>query len=51
MRYIDMRNIETYYCSECEHKWGVFIPVWETPSCPKCGEHLTVTETTESKKY
>jgi transcription initiation factor IIE alpha subunit len=45
-----MKPIETYMCGDCKFEWGLPYPSWETPSCPNCGEHLNVVETTDMNK-
>lgn len=41
--------IETYKCNDCELEFSVSKSFWEQPSCPDCGEHLNVVETTDNK--
>lgn len=40
--------METYKCLDCCNEWET-TPTWEKQTCSNCGEHLNVTETTDSK--
>lgn len=43
-------HIENYICGDCGTEFGLFYAQFEAPSCPKCGEHLNVTEITRSEQ-
>ncbi len=43
-----IKPIETYWCQDCNYQWGTDYASFETPSCPSCGEHLSVIETTDT---
>ena len=42
-----MKPIETYKRLDCGNEWGVSYATWEVPPCEECGDHLSVTETTD----
>ncbi|MBD8005843.1 hypothetical protein [Bacillus norwichensis] len=40
--------VETYKCHDCVLEFGVDRAMYR-PLCPSCGEHLDITETTDTE--